>query len=279
MTRTRLLAGLAGLAFAACAASIAWCGAAGGELIGEGWSRPLYHSPLLFIVYPIVFIRLAEADRTASRFDFLLLAVAAVADLAFLVQSLGDAHEQQGGIPVAFWPWFWLIFWLFWQMLVILTVLTRRSARHRTVMRTGKKAAAILLGLILAAVAQSFAFVLAWGGEGWNGPFIVSLPLFLIYPAVLSRLAHRGHGSAWVEMLLLILGAALNAFLIWDSLALEEYYFRSVWNGGAADLFLNIWLLLWVLWPMAILVNIASQLLRVPDDAGWAENADSDQVY
>ena len=135
MTRTRLLAALAGLAFAACAALIARHGASGGELVGEGWSRPLSYTPLLFILYPIVFVRLAEADRTTGRFDFLLLALAAVADVLFLVQSISDAHEQNGGIPVAFWPWFWLVFWLLWQMLVLLTLLDRRELDRRQIGR------------------------------------------------------------------------------------------------------------------------------------------------
>lgn len=124
-----------GLAFAIVAGGIASHGTAG----GEGWATPYAFSPVLLFAYPLVLLRLTEAeDRALIGLDVLLLATAAAADLLLVRACVDDAASRGGLLAAAMWPlpWpvLWGAIWLFWQILTVAAVanpaLAARLARR-----------------------------------------------------------------------------------------------------------------------------------------------------
>jgi hypothetical protein len=122
------------------------------------------------------------------------------------------------------------------------------------------KGAAIFVGLLLAAFTQLIAFILGWGGEGWNAPFFCSPLLFFVYPIVFVRMADRQGTSIGVEAALLAVAALADVFLVAESWLNEYRYFSRVMEVGAP--FTHVWIALWALWQVLAAVTIGTRIGR-----------------
>jgi len=121
------LAVLASLALAASAQYLAF-GLAGA---GHGWVAPLFYSLLLFVAYPVAFLRRMDTSHPSIAIDVGLLVVAGIADLLLVIQTvIQEPHYFVMVIGFAG-PFavLWLVLWCLWQMLAVST-LRRRIARR-----------------------------------------------------------------------------------------------------------------------------------------------------
>ncbi|HYG28700.1 MAG TPA: hypothetical protein VD887_00640 [Allosphingosinicella sp.] len=86
---------------------------------GHGWGQPLRFSPALFVVYPIVFVRL-RSPGTLAWADVALLAGAGLLDLLLVRQTGIEGSEYFHSVmampPI---PHLWLLLWLLWQALAV----------------------------------------------------------------------------------------------------------------------------------------------------------------
>ncbi len=93
---------------------------------GHGWLQPSSFSPALFIVYPIVFVRLMAPDELPSRaLDLLVLAVALVLDVMLVKATQAEGiqyfHRVMALPPL---PHLWLLLWLLWQILTMKLIIS-----------------------------------------------------------------------------------------------------------------------------------------------------------
>lgn len=88
---------------------------------GEGWYQPFYFSPALFILYPIVFIRLAAPEELPwAGLDVLLVAAAVILDWLLVKATVQEGiqyFDKVMALPP--WPHLWLFLWLLWQGLAL----------------------------------------------------------------------------------------------------------------------------------------------------------------
>jgi hypothetical protein len=115
----------AGLVAALFAWLLAWAGAGG----GHGWVAPAFYSPSLFLLYPAILLRAAGTGPSSLRLDLVLLAAAAMLDLALAVGTWRNESvyfERAVGHPLT---WLWISLWLSWQMVAVANVVQRLGSR------------------------------------------------------------------------------------------------------------------------------------------------------
>lgn len=88
---------------------------------GHGWVTPFFYSPLLFIAYPVILVRLTEQRRRARWVEVALLAIAIAIDLRLVANALGSEatyfSQVMTDAPVFLIPW--LCLWSTWQILTV----------------------------------------------------------------------------------------------------------------------------------------------------------------
>ena len=99
---------------------------------GHGWIAPFFWSPLLFLVYPITFLRWLGVGPPSPAIDGGLVVVAAAADCLLIASSYANEGPYLRAIFAAFAPALlaWIGLWAFWQVLA-LRILWQTLARRR----------------------------------------------------------------------------------------------------------------------------------------------------
>lgn len=106
----------------------------------------------------------------------------------------------------------------------------------------------VVLGLVLAAVAQFLAFMLAGAGHGWTAPFFVSAALWILIPATLW-MASIANGNRPLMLSIAAVTVAADTWLITRSIDESSYISRYVdINGALGILIILLWLGLWSFW-------------------------------
>jgi hypothetical protein len=104
---------LAGLVCAAFAELLAF-GMAGA---GEGWLAPFFYSILLFIAYPLVFVRTVGVSRHWVVVDLLLMAVAVLTDVLLIYGTYsGEATYFMRVWDLGLFAPMWIGVWGLWQV-------------------------------------------------------------------------------------------------------------------------------------------------------------------
>ena len=88
---------------------------------GHGWGTPFFFSPVLFLLYPVVLIRLLAPETLPWRvIDLLLIAAAIALDLRLVqateAEGLEYFHSAMAMPPL---PHLWIAVWLGWQGLAL----------------------------------------------------------------------------------------------------------------------------------------------------------------
>ena len=110
-----------------------------------------------------------------------------------------------------------------------------------------------LAGILVAALAQFIALLLAGAGHGWNQPFWFSAALWPLLPLVLIRVKRD---AASVDRFTLNLGLLALALVLDVALIIRtveegtEYFMGMVATG---PLLVALWLLLWLSWQVGAL--------------------------
>ena len=110
---------------------------------------------------------------------------------------------------------------------------------------------AIVIGLSLAAFTQFFALAITGGGHGWTTPFWFSPVLFVLNPVAFVRVVGEQKKALGIDIVLVVIGVALDAGLYVQTVAEGVQYFRG------ATLLNGVWLALWSAWQVAVLVALA----------------------
>jgi len=110
-----------------------------------------------------------------------------------------------------------------------------------------KIAGVVIAGVLLWLIAQMIAVGLAGGGEGWDGPAILSSALLVLYPLTFVRVVRWRH-HARLDAALLIVAAMLDGFLCYNIRIQEPGYFAMADDvaPGAA----SAWFVLWLGWQV-----------------------------
>lgn len=92
---------------------------------GHGWVAPFFYSPLLFLTYPVVLVRLADRERRAGWVEVALVVVAIAADLCLVTDALGPeaVYIDRVSADAPFFLISWLCLWSAWQILTVLLLL------------------------------------------------------------------------------------------------------------------------------------------------------------
>ena len=122
------------------------------------------------------------------------------------------------------------------------------------------KGAAILAGFVLAGLAMYSALLLAWGGEGWNEPANCSLILFIVYPVALARMVDAERMSVRIDVVLLLVAALFDAYLVLSTWFDGYRYFHRVLSSTHAAPI--AWAALWFLWQLLTVATIAIRIRR-----------------
>lgn len=118
---------------------------------------------------------------------------------------------------------------------------------------------AVFAGLVAAGLALFMALPFAAGG--WRAPFVCSLGLPFLYPAVLVRLTAPKQDMIAIDATLLVIGAMADIFLYYNSAVTDRTYFQLIiasWGTAYA------WLVLWGLWQILALATIVRWALERP---------------
>lgn len=118
------------------------------------------------------------------------------------------------------------------------------------------KGMAIFAGLLFAGLA----LVLAIGfvGGGWEGPYICSAILPIVYPIVFVRLANFDDTSIMGEAALLCVAVLANFALFWNSLIDNPSYFAMHLESESA----YAWFVLWYLWHILTVGTLIARIRR-----------------
>ena len=74
---------------------------------------PFWFSPLLFVLNPIAFTRVAGGPKGAPVIDIILIVIGVALDIALYTRTVGEGVEYFW--RVAPFNWVWLVFWSLWQ--------------------------------------------------------------------------------------------------------------------------------------------------------------------
>ena len=117
----------------------------------------------------------------------------------------------------------------------------------------------VALGLGLAAIASLLGIFLSGSGHGWNTPLIVSIILWVIFPATLYLI----HARPLQRMLLGALAAiALIAdFIVMKGTIAEADVFPLYLhiNGAAGVAIIAAWVALWLIWQILLIRALLSR--------------------
>lgn len=94
---------------------------------GHGWVFPFGYSPVLFILYPVAFVRFVQKGSRNVLPEIVLLLAAAALDLR-LYDNMTGAERAYYGRPGAL-SYVWLAFWFFWQAVAAWALLRRLLPR------------------------------------------------------------------------------------------------------------------------------------------------------
>jgi hypothetical protein len=94
---------------------------------GHGWMQPLFFSPALFVVYPILVVRLsAPKELPWPGIEVLLVGAGIALDLLLVRATEAEGMTYFRGVlaspPL---PHLWLLLWLLWQALALMLVVRR----------------------------------------------------------------------------------------------------------------------------------------------------------
>lgn len=119
---------------------------------------------------------------------------------------------------------------------------------------------AVILGLLIAVLAQCLALLMLGAGHGWGQPFYFTPVLFILYPIVLIRLmAPQELASLALDVLLLVAAVILDVLLVRATQAEGIQYFHRVMSLPP---FPHLWVFLWLLWQALALKRILTSLLH-----------------
>jgi hypothetical protein len=124
----------------------------------------------------------------------------------------------------------------------------------------GRTFVAVAIGLALAALAQFVALLMAGAGHGWVTPFWFSPALFVLAPIAFVRVGGRGKAAPGIEIVLVMVGLALDVALYSAAVAEGVDYFWRVTP------FNWVWLALWSGWQVALAGKVASVLMSARRD-------------
>ena len=88
---------------------------------GHGWVTPFLYSPVLFLLYPIVLIRLYAPGKLPWRpLDLLLPAVAIILDVWLVRETRAEGLQYfRRAMAMPPLPHLWIAAWLGWQGLAV----------------------------------------------------------------------------------------------------------------------------------------------------------------
>jgi hypothetical protein len=122
------------------------------------------------------------------------------------------------------------------------------------------------LGLLFWLAAQTIGLGLAGGGHGWNGPFVFSMPLIILYPlAFVGAFCSKAYLPS-LHGVILAAAVGLDCLLL-ANFASEFQYITKMWRFPDGALFIAIWLGLWAGWQ----ILLAATLLRRRQGGNRAE--------
>jgi hypothetical protein len=122
-----------------------------------------------------------------------------------------------------------------------------RSLNYRTAL-TG------VGGLLVWFLAQLFAFGLGLAGDGWLGPFFLTLPLLLLYPFVTVRFFASEARPTKLDWAALYTAVPLDLLLLLNGGIQERTYFLKVWHLGADAVVM--WAVLWLGWQVLAVATL-----------------------
>ena len=107
----------------------------------------------------------------------------------------------------------------------------------------------LILGLILAAIAQFLAMLLAGAGHGWVSPLLFSVALWIFIPSTLLAMRQVDNGSRNLMLGMAAVALAADVWLIIRSMD-ESRYIRLYVdvNGALGLIIILLWLGLWLFW-------------------------------
>ena len=108
------------------------------------------------------------------------------------------------------------------------------------------------LGLVLWLIAQAMGLLIAGAGHGWGGAFLFSLPLAILYPLALIRIASPVTGSHNADVGLMAAAIVLDLFLLGSTSGDE--YFMKVWRFDPT--FVAIWIAIWAGWQVPFVASL-----------------------
>ena len=112
------------------------------------------------------------------------------------------------------------------------------------------------VGVIFWLAAQFLSLGLADGGDGWDGPALLSLALIPVYPLVIAGLFAR-QTNVRIGAVMLIVVALLDAVLFYNMVIQEPGYFAKA--RDVAPVAVYGWITLWAGWQvMALAVLVRS---------------------
>ena len=126
-----------------------------------------------------------------------------------------------------------------------------------------KTAIGIATGLIFWITAQVIALGLAGGGDGWDGPAVLSLAMAPLCPSVFARIFQQ-RLTIRVDGTTLLIAGALDAVLLYDVQIQEPGYFAVAQDIVPSLVF--VWLALWAGWQLVALGVFARSSWREESD-------------
>ncbi|MDB5675618.1 MAG: hypothetical protein JWM65_2600 [Sphingomonas bacterium] len=118
--------------------------------------------------------------------------------------------------------------------------------------------AAVTIGLALAMFTQFIALLMTGAGHGWITPFWFSPLLFVLNPIAFTRVVGGRKGAPGIEIVLIVVGVALDVALYSRTMAEGvEYFWRVI-------PFNWVWLALWSGWQLALIGKVGAILVSGP---------------
>ena len=116
------------------------------------------------------------------------------------------------------------------------------------------------IGVILWLAAQALALMLGAAGHGWGTPFLVSIPLIVLYPAILIRASVLYIKGSAIDAGILFVAILLDAYLVMETVLEDGSYFLRIWKASPAVVI--GWVDLWLGWQVVIAVSMIRSRLR-----------------
>lgn len=117
-----------------------------------------------------------------------------------------------------------------------------------------RTAFALVCAILAWLLAQWLTLDLSAGGDGWNGPFLLTLPLLLLFPIVSIRFFAPDAGATKVDRIVPFIAGALDALLLFNVTLQERSYAARTWQVAAGVV--TTWFILWLAWQALALVTL-----------------------